>query len=194
MRRLLVLGLVLLGAAAHAQGICDNFPECANAPAQCCNVPQAAPFMAYESSDHNAPIFRGIVPAGPGACAVVTDIDVTTPLVTNGPLAPVSVTLAAGVTLDFNLGEGVERWVSVGGQFDGGACFTPEVTGFHHPNVQLTVTDGCGDHVVTIGQPAFFCVTPTVKFVCFKSKNVNGNVLPVPVGFDRAEDVCAVFS
>ena len=37
-------------------------------------------------------------------------------------------------------------------------------------------------------------VTPTVKFVCFKSKNVNGNVLPVPVGFDRAEDVCAVFS
>jgi len=150
--------------------------------------------MAYESDANNNPIFRGIVPNTAGAaCAVTTDIDVAPRVPVNGPLAPVSVLLSSTVTLDFNLGEGVQEW-STSGDFGGGVCFTPEVTGFHRPNVQVTVTDGCGVHVVTIGSPKFFCVTPTIKFICFQSKNVFGNALPLPPGFDRPEDVCAVFS
>jgi hypothetical protein len=181
---------VFYGRLAHAQ-VCT--PDCATEPSQCCAIPSADTFMAYESDTHNGAIFRGIVPNTPGAaCAVTTDINVTNPSVVNGPLAPVTVPLSPTVSLMFNLGEGIERWLSTGGLFDGGTCFTPEVSGFHHPNVQLTVTDGCGVHVVTIQRPAFFCIGPSFKLICFESRNVNGNNLPLPPGFDRPEDVCAL--
>jgi hypothetical protein len=186
----LVLGLLLLGARdGHAQ-VCN--PVCANQPPACCGVvAQADTFMAYESATHNSTIFRGIVPNTAGAtCDVTTDVNGITPTVIDGPLSPVSDLLSSTVKLNFNLGEGIERWQSVGGLFGGGTCFTPEVTGFRHPGVVVSVTDGCGTHQVSIGKPAFFCVTPTLKFICFESKNLNA--VPLPPGFDRAEDVCAV--
>jgi hypothetical protein len=183
--------VMVLGSLSLACGQACN-PACAGQPAACC-APQSDLFMAYESSTHNSPLFRGIVPNTLGAaCQVTTDIQTTPEVVVNGPLAPVSVPLAPGVTLNFNLGEGIERWVGIGGPFDGAMCFTPEVNGFATPHVQVTVVDGCGLHLVTIQRPAFFCVTPTNRLVCFQSRNVNGNTLPLPPGFDRPEDVCVV--
>jgi len=187
----LVLGLLLLGArGGHAQ-VCN--PVCANQPKACCGVvAQADTFMAYESATHNSTIFRGIVPNTAGAtCDVTTDVNGIAPTVIDGPLSPVSDLLSSTVTLHFNLGEGVERWQAVGGEFGGGNCFTPEVTGLSGLHgLVVNVTDGCGTHEVTVGRPAFFCVSPTLKFVCFESKNLNK--VPLPPGFDRAEDVCAV--
>jgi hypothetical protein len=191
MRFIGVCSLVLLAGVAHGQAPVCN-PACANQPAACCNIPAASPFMAAENVLHNSPIFRGLVPNNGGACAATTDLNVIPASVVNGPLAPVTVVLSPTVTLSFNLGEGVERWNTTG-DLGGGFCFTPEFSGFHHPNVNVTVMDNCGTHVVTVGQPAFLCVTPTEKFVCFKSKNVGGQP-PLPPNFDRYEDICAVFS
>jgi len=186
---LLVLGA--LSGVAHAQ-VCN--PVCASQPAFCCGIPQADTFMAYESDSRTSGIFRGIVPNTAGAaCAVTTDIDPIAPTAINGPLNPVTVHLSATVMLDFNLGEGVQRW-SIAGALGSGFCFTPEVSGFHNPHVEIDVTDGCGVHRESIGSPKFLCVTPTSQFVCFASTNVDGNTLPLPPGFDRPEDVCAVFS
>jgi hypothetical protein len=190
---LLAVGLALAGVARGQ--VCN--PACASQPAACCGIPQADTFMAYEadSAGLRSGIFRGIVPNTAGAtCNVTSDIDVIAPTAINGPLTPVSVILSPTVTLDFNLGEGVQRW-SIAGDLGAGFCFTPEVSGFHNPHImQLFVTDGCGVHRVSIGSPKFLCVTQTIQFVCFESNNLDGNTLPLPPGFDRPEDVCAVFS
>lgn len=96
------------------------------------------------------------------------------------------------ITAPFDFGFNKERWMGSG--LLGGDCFDLDVQGFSTPSAPVTVHDGCGDHLVTVGKPAFACQTPSFTFICFESKNVNGNNLPLPVGFDRPEDVCAVLS
>jgi hypothetical protein len=191
MRRLMMGAVLLVAGAARGQ-VC--LPECASQPAACCGIPQADTFMAYESSTRTSGIFRGIVPNTAGAaCAVTTDLNVIPKSTINGPLKPVTVLLSSTVSLMFNLGEANQEWATTG-DFGGGVCFTPAVQGFHNPHVEIDVTDGCGLHRESIGSPKFFCITPTIQFVCFESTNLDGNTLPLPPGFDRPEHVCAVFS
>lgn len=188
MRTLATLVLAALPALAGAQ-VCN--PVCATQPSQCCNIPQNAPFMAYESDSRTSGIFRGI--GDLTLCQVDTDIDPIAPV--KMPLAPtpVSFTLPGGGTLSFKLEQLVEDWDTVNGPLGGGFCFSLRTQGFHTPAGPFTVTDGCGAHLISIDQPSFVCATPGGRFVCFKETNLNGNTLPLPPGFDRPEDVCLSF-
>lgn len=171
------------------------------ARAQTCPCPpQADLFSALESDSHDAPgsTFRGVMPdtAG-GQCAV--DSTITNLLQTipepNAQFETVTapglggVIFAIKLKLEFATITGTDAGTDLAD-----ACFKLDTQGLVHVSSPIMFTDGCGTHTFTIGQPKYACVLgpPIGKtLVCFAAKRV-GVAAPLPPGFDRLEDVCAL--
>jgi hypothetical protein len=193
-----VLLLLAFASLARAQ-VCN--PVCANQPAQCCNQPQASLFSALESDTHDQPgsVFRGLMPIGQVGAQCAVDSTITN-LLANIP-QPASlfenVNAPSFGGLLFAIRERLEFGTITG--VDAGtdlkdACFKLDVKGFMHPPTPITFTDGCGTHTFSSGQPRYACVLgpPISKtLVCFGAKEI-GVKAPLPPGFDRLEDVCAL--
>jgi hypothetical protein len=177
--RALVLALVCLASLAHAQT---------------CPCPQADLFSALEPDTHEGPgnAFRGLMPDTTGAqCA--TDSTITSLVQSIPQNSPSEQVVAPGLGgLIFAI-RFTSEFATVAGA-DTGPCFRLDVHNFTHPPSPITFTDGCGTHTMTIGQPKYACVLgpPIGKtLVCFAAKTV-GPKAPLPPGFDRLEDVCAL--
>jgi hypothetical protein len=196
---LFVLAPLLTPVLAHAQ---DCNPACANQPAVCCNVPQADTFSALEPNTHDVPgaIFRGIMADNiPGSqCAVDSTI---TNLLQNIPqpgavFETVDAPGLGGLIFAIKL---KLKFAAITGALAGtdgtDPCFKLDVQHFTHPPSPIMFTDGCGTHVLSIGQPKYACVLgPPISrtLVCFAAKNADGPLPPLPPGFDRLEDFCAL--
>lgn len=164
--------------------------------AQTCPCPQADLFSALEPDSHEGPgkLFRGLMPDNtPGAQCVVDSSITALEQAIPQPNAQFETVAAPGLGgLIFAIKLRSEFAEATG--IDAGPCFRLDVNGFTHPPSPITFTDGCGTHTMTIGQPKYACVLgpPIGKtLVCFSAKNV-GPVGPLPPGFDRLEDVCAL--
>jgi hypothetical protein len=170
------------------------------ATAQTCPCPQADLFSALEPDTHEGPgnTFRGLMPVTSGAqCA--TDSTITTLLQAipqpNAQFETVDAPGLGGLIFAIKLKSQFATITGTDAGTDGtDACFKLDVANFTHPPSPITFTDGCGTHVMTIGQPKYACVLgpPIGKtLVCFSAKTV-GAKAPLPPGFDRLEDVCAL--
>ncbi|HSS56277.1 MAG TPA: hypothetical protein VLK79_16645 [Gaiellales bacterium] len=192
MKPILVATLLLLPTLTLAQ-VCN--PACANQPAQCCNVPQADVFAAYESDTHDAPAkpFRLLAPATAAAGACVTESTIT------NLDATVAQPDAQFETVDApslgNLLFRIKLRLLFGGLLGtlNGQCFKLDTQGFMHPPSPITFTDGCGTHTLTLSSPRYACVLDIGRtLVCFRAKRVGTDTSPLPPGTDRLEDVCAL--
>jgi hypothetical protein len=185
-----VLGLLLLvPALAHTQNTCPC-------------PPQADLFSALESDTHDAPgsTFRGLMPDNVAGAQCAVDSTITN-LLQNIPQpgavfetvdAPALGGLVFAIKLKLQFGEitGTDAGTDLKD-----ACFKLDVQHFTHPPSPITFSDGCGTHVLQIGQPKYACVLgpPIGKtLVCFAAKNADGPLPPLPPGFDRLEDVCTL--
>jgi hypothetical protein len=196
MTRYLVALFLCIPIYASAQ-VCN--PVCANQPAQCCNQPQADLFSALESDTHDSAgsLFRGIMPDNQIGAQCVVDTTITN-LLANIPQPGAlfqSYTAPGLGGLLFALKLKLEFAHLDGALGSNSACFKLDVKNFTHPPSPITFTDGCGTHVLSIGQPKYACVLgpPIGKtIVCFSAKNADGPLPPLPPGFDRLEDVCTL--
>jgi hypothetical protein len=199
MSRFLIAIFLAIPLLARAQ-VCN--PVCATQPAQCCNQPQADLFSALESDTHDAPgsLFRGLMPDNQigSQCAVdsiITNLLVNIPqpgaqFETVDAPALGGIIFAIKLKLQFADITGVDAGTDLSD-----ACFKLDVKGLVHPPSPIMFTDGCGTHVLSLGQPKYACVLgpPISKtMVCFAAKNADGPLPPLPPGFDRLEDVCAL--
>ena len=188
-----------LPALAHAQ-LCN--PVCATQPSSCCNVPQASLFSALESDSHEAPggTFRGVMPDNQIGAQCAVDSTITNLLQNipepNAQFETVDAPGLGGLIFAIRLRTQFATITGVDAGTDlADACFKLDVKGFMHPPSPITFTDGCGTHVLSVGQPRYACVLgpPIGKtMVCFAAKNADGKLPPLPPGFDRLEDVCTL--
>jgi hypothetical protein len=191
-----ILGIFLLISTLARAGVADLCnPACATQPAQCCNVPQADTFAAYESDTHEAAgqSFRLLSPANQAALPTCTTDATITSLLQNVPQPD-----AVFQTFDApSLGGVILRiklkllFASLTGA-ENGSCFKLDTQGLVHIS-PIMFTDGCGEHTFSIGQPKYACIfgdVPNQKtLVCFAAKGDQGIL---PPGTDRLEDVCAL--
>ena len=183
----LLLAFLLLPTLARAQNLCPC-------------PPQADTFSALEPDTHETPgsLFRGILPDTAGAqCApdsAITSLAVDIPQ-PGAQFETVQAPGFGGLVFVIKL---KSEFADLTGALDGAnppaACFKLDVQGLVHVPSPITVTNGCGSQMMTIGQPRYACVLgpPIGKtLVCFAAKVV-GAKAPLPPGFDRLEDVCTL--
>jgi len=187
MKSLLLAALLLIPALARAQT---------------CPCPQADTFSALEPDTHDAPgqTFRGLMPDNVAGAQCAVDSTITN-LLMNIPQpgaqfetveAPGLGGLIFAIKLKLQFGEitGVDAGTDLKD-----ACFRLDVKGLVHVPSPVTFTDGCGTHMLNVGQPKYACVLgpPIGKtLVCFAAKNADGALPPLPPGFDRLEDLCTL--
>jgi len=178
------------------------FPMLARAQNTCPCPPQADLFSALESDAHDAPgsTFRGLMPDNVAGAQCAVDSTITN-LLQNIPQpgaafetveAPGLGGLIFAIKLKLEFGEitGTDAGTDLKD-----ACFKLDVKGLVHVPSPITFTDGCGTHMLNVGQPKYACVLgpPISKtLVCFAAKNADGALPPLPPGFDRLEDVCTL--
>jgi hypothetical protein len=168
--------------------------------AQTCPCPQADTFSALETDNQQGPSkpFRGLMPdvAG-GQCAtdsLITDLAAAIPQ-PGAQFETVEAPGLGGIIFQIRLKSEFATITGTDAGTDGtDPCFRLDVHGLVHAPSPITFTDGCGVHMMTIQQPRYACVLgpPIGKtLVCFAARNI-GVIQPLPPGFDRLEDVCAL--